>query len=1169
VGRGQRGTVALTAAIVTVLAVGPGVLARTTSAQAAPASKGPTRGKVDTHPQVTWNAHHGQSKPLRDATSAPAQGGIVWEPGSPRRAISRTSTPALPSQTTMGTATATTVDKNFTGIVGTAFGATPPDPNIAVGSTQVVEVVNNSIEIWNKTGTVAMAAKATNALWTGYVGTNPGNSCATHNDGDAIVRYDGLADRWIVTQFSLPNSNTAGGPSFQCVAVSQTNDATGAYWLYDFSYAHSINDYGKLGVWSDGYYVGLDMFDASGGSFTYVGAESCVYEKAAMLIGHSARQMCFGPDSAAFTLLPSSVEGTSPPPDGAPDYLIGLDFNFAADLEVRAFHADWSNTALSTLAHSTLPVPAYQPSSCALTGASCVPEPGGGLLDDLSDRLMFPLSYRNTGAHQSLVVSHTVDVGSGVLEPQWYEMRVGEDGLLHLFQSGTFAPADGLDRWMSSAAMDQAGNIALGYSASNATTNPSVRYTARAAGDPAGQMTEAEVTLHAGTGRETGTSRWGDYSSMVVDPVDACTFWYVNESYTTNGSSNWVTSIASLRFTTCGVNDFGLSAPGSLSTRNRKVSTDVTTSVTKGTAENVTLSLSGLPSGATYSFSPPTVSSGGTSTLTVDATSAAVGSYPLTVGGSSASTMHGASLTLSVTDDYSVSVAPSGATLSTPTGVSVTTAALTGVTPTLDLSVQGLPSGATAAFNPTSVTTGGASTLTLSPGTAPAGTYPLTISATDNSLSPPETRTTPFTLTIPDEFSVSDSPTSTTVTAPATATTTITPTRVSGTAHQVRLEIAGLPSGAAASFSVNPVPPGGTSVLTVTPGAAAGGSYPLTVTATDQTTLNAHQTSFTVTINDNFSLSTSPTSLITNGVRSVSTTLTTTRTSGTAHPLHLAVTGLPSGASASYTSNPVTAGSNATVTLTPGSAAAGHYALTLMATDTVTSTAHSVPLSFTIDRTAPTASVTRPASLVTVATSTSVSWTGSDTGSGVAYYDVRYVRAPYSGGFSGWPSTPPSGYGHLTTTSKTVTGLLAGYTYCYEVRATDKAGNTSAWSAQRCTAIPLDDRALAASAGWTRGTGSAYWYGTITRTSTLSRTLTRTGAQLKRVALVFTRCSTCGTVGVYVNGALVGKISTAGTAANKVVVILPAFSYRTGTVTLKVLTSGKPVYVDGLGISRV
>jgi hypothetical protein len=220
-----------------------------------------------------------------------------------------------------------------------------------------------------------------------------------------------------------------------------------------------------------------------------------------------------------------------------------------------------------------------------------------------------------------------------------------------------------------------------------------------------------------------------------------------------------------------------------------------------------------------------------------------------------------------------------------------------------------------------------------------------------------------------------------------------------------------------------------------------------------------------------------------------------------------------------------------------------------------------------VDQVSPTVTLRGPAQPFTLASSILMSWTGSDWGSGIAYYQVRWNKAPYNGGFGAWQY--PAAWQKLTATTATLTGVVPAVGYCFQVRAVDKVGNTGAWSTQKCSAVALDDRSLAASAGWSRISSSLFYRATATQTTKTGASLTRPGAALTRVALVATRCPTCGTVGVYVNGNSVGTVNLySATTLRKAVIALAPFSYRIGTVTLKVLSTGKTVQVDGLGISR-
>ena len=375
-----------------------------------------------------------------------------------------------------------------------------------------------------------------NTLWQGF-----GGPCETDNDGDPVVVYDKAADRWIISQFAV-----TAAPYYQCVAVSQTNDATGAYNRYAFNYGSVFPDYPKIGVWPDGYYITFNMFKGN----SFVGARVCAYDRSAMLTGAAATQQCFQLSSSYGGLLPADLDGTTPPPSGAPNYQLAF---AAGKLNLWRFHADWANPALSTLTGPlAIPVASF---SSACSGSSCIPQAGTKQkLDSLADRLMYRLAYRNFGDHDALVVNHSVSVSSGRRSSysgiRWYEIR-NPGGTPLLYQQATYAP-DSNYRWMGSIAMDKQGNMALGYSVSSSTLHPAIRYTSRAVDDPLGTM-QAETSLIEGGGSQSGynLSRWGDYSAMSIDPVDDCTFWYTNEYLQTNGAFNWSTRIGTFKFPGC------------------------------------------------------------------------------------------------------------------------------------------------------------------------------------------------------------------------------------------------------------------------------------------------------------------------------------------------------------------------------------------------------------------------------------------------------------------------------------------------------------------------------------------------------------------------------------------------------------------------------------------
>lgn len=210
--------------------------------------------------------------------------------------------------------------------------------------------------------------------------------------------------------------------------------------------------------------------------------------------------------------------------------------------------------------------------------------------------------------------------------------------------------------------------------------------------------------------------------------------------------------------------------------------------------------------------------------------------------------------------------------------------------------------------------------------------------------------------------------------------------------------------------------------------------------------------------------------------------------------------------------------------------------------------------------------MTRPTAPFQLALSTTAAWTGTDAGSGVASFSVRWRRAPYNAGFGAWSSPVTLGG---STTSKVFGSLQPGSTYCYAASATDRAAHTSAWSPARCTAVPLDDRSLTRTGTWTTSAPAGWFRTTALSTKTLGARLSRSGAVVKRISLTALACSTCGVVGVYVGSTRVGRINLAAARSQRRTVTLPAFSLRSGTVSVRVLSTGKQVRIDALGISRM
>jgi hypothetical protein len=713
------------------------------------------------------------------------------------------------------------IGQGFTGKSGTfVVSSAPPDTNGAVGPNHYVQIVNQSFGVFSKAGASLYGPVPTNTLWAGF-----GGGCQTNNDGDATVVYDRAADRWIISQFSVTTT-----PYLQCVAVSTTPDPTGAYYRYAFQY-NNFPDYPKMGVWSDGYYETFNLFNAAGTAF--LGPEVCAYDRGKMLVGAAATQQCFTPGSAYNSLLPANNDGAAAPPAGSPNYLLSMETN---QLRLWRFHTDWVTPSATTLTgNTTIPVAAFTP-ACT-NGGACIAQSGTTQkLDSLGDRLMYRLAYRNFGDHESIVASHAVNAGTSV-GMRWYEIRSPGTTPV-VYQQSTYAP-DATYRWMGSIAMDQNGNIGLGFSTSSSSTHPGIHYTGRLAGDPLSTMTQGEGSFVDGAGSQTGTyglNRWGDYSALTVDPLDDCTFWYTNEYIASNGEFNWHTRIGSFTLPGCGVPDFAVAVTPSSVTVNPGNTASYTVNVTKlgSFAGTVTLTAEGLPAGATATFTPNPADT--SSSLAVTTTGVAPGSYPFTIRGTqTAGTLtHTTSATLVVaTPDYSLSASPAtrSVVVGNSTTYTVTVTPIAGFTGTVNLAASGLPAGASASFNPAS-TTGGNSTLTVTTTTATTtGTYTVTIAGTSTG-GPSHSTTVGLTVqaAAPD-FNLSASPTTRTINRGTSTTYAVTVNRLNGFSPTVSLSVTGLPSRTSASFSPNPAT--GSSTLTVTTNRRTSvGTYTLTVTAT-------------------------------------------------------------------------------------------------------------------------------------------------------------------------------------------------------------------------------------------------------------------------------------------------------------------------------------------------
>ncbi|HEX7997150.1 MAG TPA: FG-GAP-like repeat-containing protein [Pyrinomonadaceae bacterium] len=456
------------------------------------------------------------------------------------------------------------------------FRLSPPDTEGDVGPNHYVQVINLTIRIFDKVGTPLIPAKKFSTIFTAL-----GAPCGAEDGGDPIALYDPMADRWMLSQFCFPFGDTTP-PFFETIAVSKTPDPTGAYYLYNFDVSAGNNefpDYPHLGVWPDGYYMTTNQF-LNGGSFD--GGGVFAFDRRKMLVGDpSASFIYFNRNLASFPeaqagMLPADMDGVRPPPPGAPcpfAYFTATEFTDPADgMRIFDFHADFATPANSTFIERPesaavpgggIPVAAFNP--LAPAGRDAVPQPAPASnttarLDAISDRLMHRLQYINFGTHESLTVTNTVNVGTDQTLANYraglrfYQFRKVGGGAnpWTVFEQGTYAgtvPAtDTTHRWMGSAAQNAAGDLAIGYSASSSSVFPSIRYAARFAADTPGTLAQGEQTMFAGTGVQTDTgSRWGDYSSLSLDPADDCSFWFTTETYTAASQATsgvgWLTKI--------------------------------------------------------------------------------------------------------------------------------------------------------------------------------------------------------------------------------------------------------------------------------------------------------------------------------------------------------------------------------------------------------------------------------------------------------------------------------------------------------------------------------------------------------------------------------------------------------------------------------------------------
>jgi hypothetical protein len=577
---------------------------------------GPKASAKPTDPEpvlINHNTAHDISAPLRSLATSETKDVDEAPPQDARPSPTPPDMSSPPGaktveQTNAGTRPSATVVANFDGLgagfkgpQGTAILRNPSDNSLAVGPDHIFQIVNTRMAIFTKagkqfktTGEVVYGPVRTNTIFKGF-----GGACENINNGDAVVRYDQLADRWLVVmptfrrgaarpdqpkpghdgepaQISVPGKTDQpgaavplfkpspelaqppqprgqptptplAGPYSMCYAVSTSSDPLGSYYRYEFLRA-LFPDYPRPAVWPDGYYIPTSTGD------DVIQKHACVVEREKMLRGEAAREQCVIIDGVNF-LNNADLEGRQLPPKGAPNIMMAAGGTqlkkVLADDVILAwnFHVDWDNAANTKVTGPDRIKVAPYNYLCGGQLTNCVPQPGTSTrLDAQGDKIMARLVYRRIGNRESVVAVHSVNTSAGAGGVRWYEFRVNKDRSLGVYQQGTYAP-DNFYRWMASPAIDRLGNIGIGYSFGGTPNFAGQRFAGRRTNDPRGQLTLQENVLVAGEASQTGM-RWEDYTQTAVDPGDDCTIWYVGD-YLKKGETNYTSKIAGLRLPGC------------------------------------------------------------------------------------------------------------------------------------------------------------------------------------------------------------------------------------------------------------------------------------------------------------------------------------------------------------------------------------------------------------------------------------------------------------------------------------------------------------------------------------------------------------------------------------------------------------------------------------------
>jgi hypothetical protein len=433
----------------------------------------------------------------------------------------------------------------FTGPQGPATGRNPSDNSLAAGPNHIVQTVNSRMAVFDKTGKVLYGAVPTNSVFKGF-----GGVCEQRQSGDAVVRYDQLANRWLlVLPIFQRIAERPETPYSVCYAVSQTPDPLGPWHRYEFR-RKLFPDYPRPAIWPDGYYMPTSTGDE------VIQKHVCIADRARMLKGEPATEQCIVIDGVNF-LNNADIDGYGLPPAGAPNIMMaagGTQLKSVFEDDVIYFwkvHVDWNDPKQTSIGEMGKVKVAPYHYLCNGQLTNCVPQPGTTRrLDAQGDKIMQRLVYRNIGGHEIILAQHSVNTAAGAGGVRWYEFHLDKQRNPALYQEGTFAP-DHRYRWMASMTMDRNGNIGMGYSWGGADVFPGQRFTGRLAKDRRDQFTFREAVVVEGEASQTNAMRWEDYTTTALDPDD-CTFWYVGD-YMKKDAATYSTKIAAFRFPGCQV----------------------------------------------------------------------------------------------------------------------------------------------------------------------------------------------------------------------------------------------------------------------------------------------------------------------------------------------------------------------------------------------------------------------------------------------------------------------------------------------------------------------------------------------------------------------------------------------------------------------------------------